>query len=612
MSAHDSDSEGGGSQNEDEILIYDGDKIWIPSECRKEIITELHSGHPGVSKMWETARNRFHWNGMFSMIKNAVGACAVCLQHRPAKQWEPLLPEERAAEPTEPMQSVRIDFGEFAGIKNLFVSDGFSGFLWVTKMFKTDANTTLKCLTNLFHQFGYPVEICADGGPPFDSHMYDDFLKENGIEKRKSSPGNVRSNGAAEAAVKNGKRLLSKCKEDGKDFGKALFSFNNTCRAGSTYSPADMLHTRLVRSKLPRFDGQVYNKQLASDDRRQVRENHNKNIPLLNSPTVPLKLGDPVLLQSRGSKLWDLEAEIVDRTANGRSYFVRTVSDGKIFLRSVRFIRLASMSVFHLQCGIMKPRGGNFQTQTAHVQKRVRFNMQRWINETTHGESVTEAESQKTVSLVDVKSVSCGFVVPPLPRVPSLPECPDALHIRGLGRSERTREQEAHIGYVSNLRSDWGGHNEPRCEVDRLSPQYSRPEYHGGHSADVAGLASVFLLPQVARGGQEPRPAGQQGSSHDGHGRPAGDVHAAAGPLALPHDALKDESDAGTTAAGNEPEDDQPGVQILQGEPGVQPGRRRGGCRPHDHPCGQAWESAGGDPLSSPLPGHQVAQNQAW
>ena len=84
-----------------------------------------------------------------------------------------------------------------------------------------DTESVIKQLTHWFQLLGWPETICSDGGPQYRKEI-DDFCEENDVQHELSSPYNPQSNGLAEAAVKNAKQLLTKCKEDGSSFQAAL------------------------------------------------------------------------------------------------------------------------------------------------------------------------------------------------------------------------------------------------------------------------------------------------------------------------------------------------------------------------------------------------------
>ena len=75
----------------------------------------------------------------------------------------------------------------------------------------TDTGNTLKKLVAYFARFGLPDVLVSDGGPPFNSQAFVDFLKKRqGIKVFKSPPYNPASNGQAERLVRTVKEVLKK------------------------------------------------------------------------------------------------------------------------------------------------------------------------------------------------------------------------------------------------------------------------------------------------------------------------------------------------------------------------------------------------------------------
>ena len=84
-----------------------------------------------------------------------------------------------------------------------------------SEIFSTPSGTSqagsqglIKCLRDLFSRFGVPEEISSDGGPEFSSSSTKEFLKTWDVTHRIASAYYPRSNGRAEVAVEQAKRLL--------------------------------------------------------------------------------------------------------------------------------------------------------------------------------------------------------------------------------------------------------------------------------------------------------------------------------------------------------------------------------------------------------------------
>ena len=65
----------------EEGLIFRGQKIVIPKSLRAEMLKQVHTGHLGVTKTLERAKDNIFWPGMTKEIQDYVLHCEVCLTH---------------------------------------------------------------------------------------------------------------------------------------------------------------------------------------------------------------------------------------------------------------------------------------------------------------------------------------------------------------------------------------------------------------------------------------------------------------------------------------------------------------------------------------------------
>ena len=83
-----------------------------------------------------------------------------------------------------------------------------------------------------FARYGIPEQLVTDNGPQFASCYFLKFEKEWDFEHLTSSPHHSQSNGKAESAVKEAKKLLRKYKLSGSDAFFALLDHRNTPTTG--------------------------------------------------------------------------------------------------------------------------------------------------------------------------------------------------------------------------------------------------------------------------------------------------------------------------------------------------------------------------------------------
>ena len=81
----------------------------IPTRYQKDILEELHVGHPGIVRMKELARSYFWWPNVDLEIEQTVRNCISCQQVRKPPAVAPLAPW---LWPSNPWHRIHIDFAE--------------------------------------------------------------------------------------------------------------------------------------------------------------------------------------------------------------------------------------------------------------------------------------------------------------------------------------------------------------------------------------------------------------------------------------------------------------------------------------------------------------------
>ena len=300
------------------IIIYDGQRIVIPSGLREQILGLLHRSHAGITRTKKLAREYYYWPGIGNDITKMVDRCEACQLSRPSQAAEPLQPHPEA---TYPMHSLSMDLFEEAGKHYLLVVDRFSGYPFVFRLRSLKTSAIIDILRDLFLTWGYPDEILTDGGPQFRTEFHT-YCEDNWIEYDISSPYHQQSNGQAEAAVKNMKTLMAKCSSYS-DFESSLQFWRSTPRSKGNESPSLLFLGRKPRTRLPglRKKTKVARTILPAYGLQQLHP------------------GDRVRVQNPLTKKWSKLATVQSVRSSGRSYYVK-VDDGNILLRNRVFLKL--------------------------------------------------------------------------------------------------------------------------------------------------------------------------------------------------------------------------------------------------------------------------------
>ena len=318
-------------------LILRGDRIVIPTTLRQSLKKRLHVGHLGINSCLRRARDLVYWPGMSKDIRQYIEACSICASHSDKQPSEPLHMHET---PTRPWERVGCDIFTIRSRNYLVTVDYCSNFFEVDFLPETDSSTVITKLKHHFARHGIPDVVKTDNGPQFISNAFKNFSTQWSFKHETSSPGNSKSNGAAESAVKIAKRIMIKCNAAHEDPYLGLLNYRNTPTEGMTTSPAQRLMGRRTKATLPMTTPKLVSKTFDQKERQALDlKRANAAAKQSHKPELkPLQIGQSVRMQpiQTGQKLWK-EGEVT-KTLPNRSYEVKT-PDGKVFRRSRQHIR---------------------------------------------------------------------------------------------------------------------------------------------------------------------------------------------------------------------------------------------------------------------------------
>ena len=287
-------------------LIWGG-RVVVPPQGRESVLTELHCGHPGVSRMKSLARGLVWWPGMDMSIEKSVKLCSSCQQSQPSPPQAPLHPWNW---PTRPWSRLHADYaGPVEGKMLLIVIDAHSKWIEATPVSAATAGTTVQQLRKLFAQFGLPETIVSDNGPQFAAEEFERFCKSNGIQHSRIAPYHPSSNGLAERAVRIVKQGLKKLAQGNLSdrLAQVLFQYRITPQTTTGSAPAELLLGRKPRSRLdllkPALEQRVQNKQA------QQKANRDKR-----SESRQFKMGEAVFVRNHAQGDRWLPGTIVENT----------------------------------------------------------------------------------------------------------------------------------------------------------------------------------------------------------------------------------------------------------------------------------------------------------
>ena len=303
-------------------LLLRGSRIVIPAGMQKEILQKIHHGHLGIGKCRARAKSSVWWPGISQEIKNVVSSCQECEEKKPTQTKEPMVNREL---PERAFQEVASDLFEFKKQHYLVLFDYYSRYIEISNLRQnTTSGAVINSLKNIFARHGIPQLVFTDNAKQFDSTEFKNFSKSWQFVHDTSSPHYPQSNGGAERAVREAKRILAQ-----DDPALALLIYLSTPTSPTGESPAMLAFGRNLRTTLPclpsSLDPCLVNKDTVRDrDSRSKlaskasfdRRHGAKELPEL----LP---GDTVLQKLDSEKKWSDPATVIRQVAP-RSYEIRS------------------------------------------------------------------------------------------------------------------------------------------------------------------------------------------------------------------------------------------------------------------------------------------------
>ena len=207
---------------------------------------------------------------MSADTERLVAKCSTCLKHQKSNQKEPLKPQ---AVPARAWQKLGTDIFEYKSKPYLVIVDYYSKYLEICLLNDKSRQAVITSMKSVFARHGIPDEVVADN-MPLSSKECSRFAQEWGFKISTSSPHYPQSNGMSERTIQTIKNLLRKADDEGNDPYIALLDYRNTPVTGMQESPAQLLMSRMLKSKLP-----TYGPSSAQSSRKGSRKKSLSKVP---------------------------------------------------------------------------------------------------------------------------------------------------------------------------------------------------------------------------------------------------------------------------------------------------------------------------------------------
>lgn len=165
----------------------------------------------------------------------------------------------------------------------------------------TDSKKVIRKFTALFARFGFPDVVVTDGGPPFNSFPFVNFLENQGIKVLKSPPYNPQSNGQAERMVRLVKEVFKKylldpqmqALETEDKVYNFLINYRNTCLDSGDF-PSERVYSFKPKTDLDLINPKSHYKTHLIIPKHEETNSRGSTDISVRDPFIKLTAGDPV------------------------------------------------------------------------------------------------------------------------------------------------------------------------------------------------------------------------------------------------------------------------------------------------------------------------------
>ena len=149
--------------------------------------------------------------------------------------------------PDGPWQVITADYMTHKGHEYLIICNALSKYPFVYKVMSKSAQSLCTHLLELISQYGPPMSLSTDNGPPFASDELAEFLMHHCIAHDTSSPHFPRSNGFIEKQVRTIKTALITALPANKPLASVLLDLRSTSIGPEMPAQHQILHNRSIQ-----------------------------------------------------------------------------------------------------------------------------------------------------------------------------------------------------------------------------------------------------------------------------------------------------------------------------------------------------------------------------
>jgi len=336
----------------DDIVMTNENKIWIPKESRDEFILEMHRMlcHAGCKKVIDYIKVNYDMEELQRKATEIIQSCELCQKRKTltTKTKETIIKQETVM----PFEVIAIDFcgplrANIQGKKYILgIIDMCSRYISLTAVAKQDETTTADTIMKYWIlRYGAPRIIQVDCGKTFESGLIKELLKKYNVKVQFSSPYHHSANGLIERQFRTIRDLICTSVKDKlkRNWVEILpeieFTMNATIQRTTGRSPAETIfgfrisrewqNNKKIDKERNRIIEEVQDKQMKVHYKNENRTNREFKIDEL----VLVKMD----IRRKEDDRYSGPFRII-RRIHERSYELKD-KEGKVIIRNVEWLK---------------------------------------------------------------------------------------------------------------------------------------------------------------------------------------------------------------------------------------------------------------------------------
>ena len=218
------------------------------------ILNIAHAGHAGITKTLSLAEETVWFSGMRAQIERFIKQCN-CQVIAAKTSRNPLI---MSPLPPHVWHSVAADYkGPICGVYLLLLICLYARYPLLFEVTTTSFRALAPKLASAFAQFGMPISIKTDNGPPFNGHEFAQFCSDRNIIHEKITPYWPNANGTAERFMPGISKVIKVAESEGSKWRDSimhfLLNFRATPHSTTGFPPATLFLGRKIRTLMPQI-----------------------------------------------------------------------------------------------------------------------------------------------------------------------------------------------------------------------------------------------------------------------------------------------------------------------------------------------------------------------